>query len=289
MSVAVDQPVAVDELTGPPAHLRFKRKVRLSTAIRDIWRAREVIRALAERDYRVRYKQAILGISWAILTPLALMVVFTFFFQRVAHLAHGNAPYALFAYMGLVPWTFFSNSLSVGGLSLVSNVTVLNKVYCPREVFPIETMIVAAIDTVMSLVGLTALFVIYQRAPSATIVYLPIIVVLQVMITLAVTLLASIIVIYLRDLRNALPILVQMGLFASPVAYGLNTVPAHFRNLYVTINPMAVVIDGYRRTVLFDQAPQWGLLLRGSVSAAVLLTISYAIFKKLETGIADVA
>jgi ABC-type polysaccharide/polyol phosphate export permease len=276
-------------IDGPPPALRFKRRVNVIQSARELWRSRELIRTLAERDYRIRYKQAVLGVAWAVLTPVALMLVFTLFIQRIAHVHHGTANYPLFAYVGLLPWTFFSSSLSVGGLSLVNNVPVLNKVYCPREVFPIESMLVAALDTVMSVIGLIVLFAVYQKPPSATVIFLPIIVVVQVIFTLGLTMLAAITIVYLRDVRYALPVLLQLGLFATPVAYGLNDVPANVRTLYQVINPLAVIIDSYRRTILFDQAPNWPMLGVAALVSSVLFAFGYIVFKRLEGGIADVA
>ena len=276
-------------LDGPHPSLRFKRNISIAQSARELWRSRELIRTLAERDYRIRYKQAVLGVAWAVLTPLALTLVLTLFFQRIAHTHHGTAHYPLFAAIGLLPWTFFSNSLNVGGMSLVSNVPVLNKVYCPREVFPIESMCVAALDTIMSLIGLAVLFLVYQQHPQAAIIYLPALIVVQVLFTLGLTMLASIIIVFLRDVRYALPVFLQLGLFACPIAYGVDDVPASFRTIYETINPLAVVIDGYRRTILFNQAPNWSMLGVAALVSAGVFTTGYYVFKRLEGGIADVA
>ena len=155
---------AARTLDGPPPELAYKRKVRLGEALRDVWRSRGLIRTLTERDLRVRYKQAVLGFVWAILTPFVLMVVFTVFFQRVANVDTHGAPYPLFAYLGLIPWGFFSSCVSGGGTSILSNISLLNKVYCPREVFPIAAVGVAAADTAVSLFMLALLFGIYTVA-----------------------------------------------------------------------------------------------------------------------------
>ncbi|MFL6240300.1 MAG: ABC transporter permease [Actinomycetes bacterium] len=276
-------------LDGPPASLRFRRRTGVVTSVRELWKSRELIWTLAERDYRVRYKQAFLGVAWALLTPVALMLVFTLFFQRIAHVNHGTTHYALFSYLGLLPWTFFSSSLNVGGLSLVNNVPVLNKVYCPREVFPIGSMLVAAVDTTMALSGLVALFFIFQTSPQPASVYVPLFMIVQVLLTLGLTLFAAITIVYLRDLRYALPVFLQLGLFATPVAYSLADVPASMRTLYQVINPLAVVIDGYRRTVLYNQAPDWPMLGVATLVSSSLFVVGYWLFKRLEGGIADVA
>jgi ABC-type polysaccharide/polyol phosphate export permease len=273
----------------PPDELRFHRKVHFFAAAAEIWAARELIFTLAERDLRARYKQAILGFAWAVVTPLALTVVFTVFFKGVAKIDTRPAPYPVFAYLGLIPWTFFSSSMSNGGLSLVSNAPLLNKVYCPREVFPLAAVGVAWVDSVLSLVALAFLFVLYGYAPRATSYWLPVLFIVQLAWTAGITMVVSAVTIYLRDLRHVLPILLQLGLFATPVAYGIDKIPVRFRGLYATLNPLAPVIDGYRRTVLYNKPPDWHLLGLGSITATVLLLGGYALFKRLETGIADVA
>lgn len=274
---------------GPPPELRFRRRVRPLTAMRELWRARELVRSLAERDLRARYKQAILGFAWAVINPLVLMVVFTIVFTRVAKVDTGDIPYPLFSYLGLLPWTFFMTSVSQGATSLVSNVNLLNKVYCPREVFPIATVIVAAIDMLVSTGVLVVLFGVHTFMPHPTSVYVPLLLAIQLAFTLGVTLVLSAIVVYLRDVRHALPILLQMGLFATPVAYGLNVVPEQWRVAYVVANPLGAVIDGYRRSVLEGSPPDATLTAAAGASAFVVLAIGYIWFKKLETGIADVA
>jgi ABC-type polysaccharide/polyol phosphate export permease len=281
--------VAAGPQAVPAPHLRFRRPFRPVAAVRQLFHARELIRTLAERELRVRYKQAILGLAWALITPLALTLVFSVFIRRVATIDTGPAPYELFAYLGLLPWTFFSTSVSVGGLSLVQNIPLLNRVYCPREVFPLASVLVAGFDMLVALVPLAALFLIYGFFPQPTSYWVPVLLVLQVVFSLAAALMISAIVVYLRDLRHALPIILQLGLFATPVAYGLDAVPASLKTVYVMINPLGAVINGYRRTVLFGLPPDWGLILPAAASALVMLTTSYYLFKRMETGFADVA
>jgi ABC-type polysaccharide/polyol phosphate export permease len=273
----------------PPRELRFRRRVRVGPALRELWRARELVLALAERELRVRYKQAVLGFAWAVVTPLTLMVVFTLFFNRVARVDTGGAPYPLFAYVGLIPWMFFSTSVNVGGQSLLTNMTLLNKVYCPREVFPTASVLVAGFDSLVALVALGVLFLVTGYVPKPTSLWVPVLAGVQVAFTLGVVLLVSALVVYLRDLRHALPIALQLGLFATPVAYGIDVVPASLRTAYAVVNPLAPVIDGYRRTVLFGQSPAWDLVGMAAGSAAIVLAGGYLLFKRLEVGFADVA
>jgi ABC-type polysaccharide/polyol phosphate export permease len=273
----------------PPPELVFKRKVRVLTELREVFGRRELIRSLVERDLRARYKQAVLGFSWALITPLILMVVFTVFFKRVANFDTGDVPYALFAYIGLVPWGFFSTSVMSGGNTLLSNQVLVNKVHCPREVFPIASVGSAAVDALFALSALFLLFGVYTFAPASTTPWFLVLLVIQIMFTLAVVLLLSILIVYLRDLRHLLPIILQFGLLGTPVAYPLSTIPSSWRGIYCAINPLAAVIDGYRRVVLFGVQPQWQYVALAAASSTVLLTISYRVFKRLEVGIADVA
>jgi ABC-2 type transport system permease protein/lipopolysaccharide transport system permease protein len=276
-------------LIMPPSDLRFRRRIRLGSIARELWRSRELVRTLAEREIRARYKQAILGFGWAIVTPLALMIVFTLVFQRVARFDTGNVPYPLFTYVGVLTWTFFSVSVSQGGLSLVQNVNLLNKVYCPREVFPIASVTVAAIDTVVALPALGLLFLVMGFAPKLTSFWVPVLLLVQIGFTLGITFVISSIVVYLRDVRHALPLILQLGIFMTPVGYPIEIIPARFHGLYAVLNPLAVVIDGYRRSVLHGLAPRLTLLLLGGTSALVVLVLGYLLFKRLEAGIADVA
>ena len=274
---------------GPPPELRFRRRIGSLGAVRAVWRSRELVRTLAERELRARYKQALLGLAWALITPLALMVVFSLFFNRVARVDTGGVPYPLFSYLGLLPWTFFSTSVSQGGQSLIQNIPLLNKVSFPREVFPMASVTVAGLDSAVALVALGGLFAVYTFVPKATAVWVPVLLVVQVAFTLGVSLVVSAVVVYLRDLRHALPVLLQIGLFATPVAYGIDFIPGSMRILYVTLNPLAAVIDGYRRTVLLGTGPDWALLAPAMISSFAILVLGYLVFKRMEAGFADVA
>jgi ABC-2 type transport system permease protein/lipopolysaccharide transport system permease protein len=279
-----------DPPARPPAGTeRFRYRFRFITAMAELWRARELIRTLAERELRARYKQALLGVSWAIITPLALMTVFSVSVARVADVETGGVPYALFAYLGLLPWMFFSTTVTHGGLSLLNNVALLNKVACPREVFPMASVGMAAVDATVAALGFGALLVVFTYAPRTTAVWMPVLMLVQVAFTLGVALVVSAIVLYFRDLRHVLPLLLQIGLFATPVAYGLDVVPERWQPLYAALNPLGPVIDGYRRTVLLGQPPDLRLLAIAAVSSAVVLVSAYLLFKHLEKGFADIA
>jgi ABC-2 type transport system permease protein/lipopolysaccharide transport system permease protein len=278
-----------DPPARPQPGERYRRDLTLLSALRELWLSREMVRSLTEREMRARYKQTFLGIAWAVVAPFLLMIVFTVFFTRAAHVHTEGAPYALFSYLGLLPWSFFSTSISQGGVSLVVNQPLLNKVYCPREVFPLACVCLAAIDMTIATSALLVLFGIERYAPQGTTAWVPLILLLQLTFTAAVAMITSAVTVYFRDLRTALPLALQLGLFATPVAYGLSTIPEGMRPLYAIVNPLASVIDAYRRTVLYGLAPNWGLFGLSALSTLVLLAGGYWWFKKMEGGIADVA
>lgn len=279
----------VDELSEPPPSLRFRRRLSPGAAMSELWQARGLLRTLVERDLRVRYKRTFLGVGWAIVSPVLFMVVFTFFFQKSAHIDTKGVPYALFSYIALVPWSFFSEATTLGSASLLSNLSLLNKVYCPREVFPIAAVLTAAFDTLVSVVVLVGLFLAYSYPPGAASAWVPLLVLIEVAFAIGLTLLSCSTLIYLRDLRYVVPLIVQLGMFVSPVAYSITSIPSSLRPYYDVLNPMGPVLDSFRRTVLHNLAPDWAALGLAGASSGVWLILGYTVFKRLETGFADFA
>jgi ABC-type polysaccharide/polyol phosphate export permease len=284
-------PAVLAGQSEPRPEIWFRRRVNFFVALKELWDFRELTVTLAERDLRVRYKQAVLGVAWAVISPLVMMVAFTFLFNRFAKVHTGGAPYALFSYLGLLPWTFFSNAVSQGGLSLVSNVPLLNKLYCPREVFPIAAIVDAAVDALIATLLLALLFPITGFAPKGQVYYVPLLLLVLVMFTLGVTLAVAAILVYMRDLRLALPLLIQVGLFVTPVVYATTSISQSkaFLIAFSAINPLVPVIDGLRGAVLNGMAPNWTSLGVGAASAVIYMLGGFMLFKKLETGMADIA
>ncbi len=272
---------------GPPADIRFRRHIRPVRALMDLWAVREVVRSLAEREFRVRYKQAVLGVAWALLTPLALMVIFSLLFSRVARVDTGDVPYAVFTYIALVPWTFFSVAVLQAGMSLLVNAPLIQKVSFPREVFPVGSVVVAGIDTMIALIPLAMLMAVTGTVPQPTSVWVPVLMPIQLAFVLGVSFALSATIVFFRDLRHGLPIILQLGLFATPVAYGIEAVPERYRLLYAALNPMGPVIDGYRRTVLYGLQPSWGQTGVAAISASLFFAGGYLLFKRLEGTLAD--
>lgn len=279
---------SVEPPVAPPPELRYRRHFDLRSDVRDLWRERTLIRTVAERDLRIRYAQFLLGPAWSLLMPLITVVVFTFLFKRIGHLSTSGVAYPLFAYVGVLAWNLFSSAVSSGGNSLLNNGMILNKLYCPREVFPFAAIVVAIVDTMLSTVALIVLFVIYKTAPTATAVWLPVILIVELAFVLGVAMAFSTAVVYVRDLSQILAGILQAGLFLTPVAYGIDQVPQRYRFAYCAVNPMAAVIDNCRRVVLWGRPPNWHLLAPAAVTSLLVLVGGYVLFRRLEGGIADV-
>jgi ABC-2 type transport system permease protein/lipopolysaccharide transport system permease protein len=266
--------------------------VSLRSSVREVWAFRELLITLVERDLRVRYKQAALGLAWAVLSPVVEMIAFTVLFTKVTHINIGTSvPYPLWSYLGLIPWTFFASAVGGGSGSLVGNNALLNKLYCPREVFPLAVMGDATFDALIASMILLVLFPIYGYAPHIETLWLPVVVLPLLMASIGIALVTSAVVVYVRDFSQIVPMALQIGLFATPVAYPLEKLIHNhtLQLLYSAINPIAPVLDSLRRTVLEGQQPYWPALGLGTASSFLMMFAGYMIFKRLETGIADVA
>lgn len=273
---------------GPPPELRYRRRISVRQAVGELWTARELLRTLVEREFRVRYKQAYLGIAWALVGPVATLVVFIFLFDNVVEVDSSGVPFALFTYLGLLAWNFASLSINAAVSSLIGNVVLLNKVYCPREVFPLSTTASGLVDTGLSSVVLAVLFVVEGFVPAWTSVFAPLVFIVHLAFVVGVSLIVSALVVYLRDIRHGIALVLQLGLFVTPIGYSLAAVPEDLRFWYSLANPLGPIIDSYRRLILLGEAPDFALLGAGSVTSFALLIGGYVLFKRLETGFADV-
>ena len=248
---------------------------------------RELIYNLALRQVKVRYKQSIFGITWAILRPLLTMVVFTIVFSEFIKVPTGDIPYPIFSYSALVPWTLFSTALTQSSESIVGNVGLIRKLYFPREIFPLSYAMVALVDFVFAFVFLLILMVIYGVPFTVNLLYvLPVLLVLMVL-SIGISLFAAAINVYYRDVRFAIPFLVQLLMFLSPIAYPVNVVPAHFRTLYM-LNPLSGIIEAFRNVIVNGIPPTFESLGIGAIVSVVLLLAGYAFFKSIEMKFADI-
>lgn len=252
----------------------------------DIWAYRELLFFLTWRDVKVRYKQTALGAAWAILQPLFMMLIFTIFFGRLGGVGSSGIPYPLFSLGGLVPWTFFSNAITASGNSLVGSAHLITKVYFPRLIVPAAAMLAGLVDFLLAFLLLCLLMIYYRVGITVQILFLPVLVLLTALFSLAVGTWMSALNVKYRDVRFALPFLIQLWLFVSSVILPSSSVPAKWRWLLL-LNPMSAIIEGYR-SALFGLPFDWPAL---SVAAVLtLLVLLYAIyaFARVERSFADI-
>ena len=277
----------------------YHHHVGLFQALTDMWARREIIFALAERDVRSSYKQAALGMFWALISPVLQVILFTLIFSHVKGLkVPDHVPYILYSFVGLLAWGFFSGSMSQGGNSMIANLVLLQKTHFPRECFPLSQMLEQTLYTIIGLLPLGILLAIHGFAPKAEVVYVPIFIVIEVLFTAGMTLIMSALVVYVRDLVQVLAIILQLGLFATPIIWPLSKIanvsfgPFHhvdMRPYYAVFNPLGPVIDNIRRTFLLGQSPDWGLVGLAALSAFTYFVIGYRLFKRLEVNFADIS
>ena len=254
--------------------------------LKDLWAYRELLYFLTWRDVKVRYKQTELGIAWAIIQPLLTMLIFTLFFGRLARIPSDNVPYPVFAYAGLLGWTFFSNAITNSGNSLVGSANLITKVYFPRMIIPGAAVAAGLVDFVIALIILVFLMIYYGVAVTWSILMFPAVVLLTTLLALAVGMWLSALNVKYRDIRFALPFLVQLWMFVSPVIYPTSLIPAKYRWL-LWLNPMTGIIEGYRSS-LFNLPFNWiALAISVGITAILLVYASYS-FRRMERSFADI-
>jgi len=257
--------------------------------IRELWRYRELFYFLTWRNILVRYKQAIIGIAWAVLQPLVTMIVFTLIFNRALGVSPGtDVPYAVFSFAGLVPWTFFAGAIAASGISLVGDRNLLTKVYFPRLVIPIAAVLAGLVDLAISFVVLVVLMGTYGIAPTWNVIFLPLFVLLAFATALGASLWLSALNVLYRDVQYVVPFLVQIGMFVSPVIYPISMVPAGWKRVVLALNPMTGVIGGFRWALLGEQFPSGSYLWISTAMVVVVLVGGLYYFKRMERVFSDV-
>ncbi len=281
------------------APTRQRYPVKMGHALRSLWGARELVLGLVERDLRVRYKQAALGVFWAVLNPLLTMVLFSFVFGNLAKFSNttDGVPYPLFAYSALVPWSLFQSATNYSVNSIIANAPIVRKIYCPREVFPIGAVISSSADFLISMAILIVMSIAYGYYPTWTwLAMIPLLAVLWVLM-LALALFFSATVAYFRDVRYIVPSVLQALLFLTPIAYSMQTLQQRvpfFQDhpnaitVYKFVNPLAPIIDGFRRALAYDQWPDWGPFAVGAALSVLALALSYWWYKRRDGYLADV-
>ncbi len=277
------------DVTPPP---RDPRRVHLWRSLRELFGAYELLFTLTERDLRVRYKQAFLGALWAVLQPLFLMVIFSVVFGRIARVGSEGVPYAIFSYVALVPWGFFSNSVNYATGNITSNAWMIRKVYLPRDVLPLSAMLSAFADFLASGAILVVMLFAYGFTPRLTWLAYPPLFGTLVLLAIAAAYAVSMVTVYFRDTRYGIPTLLQVLMYATPVAYPLvraqGALSPGLRGTYLYLNPFVPIMDGFRRILIHGQWPQWGPLGAAAAVGLVCLYLTYRRYKRLDPTFADV-
>lgn len=259
----------------------------VSLRLDKLWEYRELLYFLAWRDIKVRYKQTVLGASWAIIQPLFTMVIFSLFFGRLAKVPSDDLPYPIFSYTALVPWTFFANALTQSSNSLVNNADMIKKIYFPRLTMPIATMLAGIVDFVLAFIVLLGMMLLYGVAPTVNVWWLPLFLLLALITSLGVGLWLSALNVQFRDVRYVIPFLTQAWLFITPIAYPSSLLSEPWRTLY-GINPMAGVVEGFRWALLGTNTAPGPIIVVSFLVALVLLVTGAFYFRRMEDTFADI-
>jgi len=290
MSVVNTQPTA---LPAEPVEAPRKPLVVIGSGgspfalrLRDVWEYRELFYFLVWRDVKVRYKQTLLGAAWAIIQPLMTMLIFTIIFGRLAGISSDGHPYPVFSYAGLLPWQFFSTALAAATNSLITSSAMVRKVYFPRLVLPVSSVLAGLVDFAIAFVVLLGLMLFYQVVPTLAVLLLPLFVLQAVITAIGVGLWLSALNARYRDVRHAVPFIIQFWLFATPVVYPSSLLSEPWRTLF-GLNPMAGVVEGFRWALLGSTPPS-GMIAFSALISLVLLASGLFYFQSVERKFADV-
>jgi lipopolysaccharide transport system permease protein len=256
--------------------------------IPELIRYKDLLYFLVIRGIKARYAQSVLGISWAIIQPLFTTLIFTVIFGNVAKISSDGVPYVVFSFAAMVPWTYFSSTLTESANSLVQNANMISKVYFPRLVLPLSAALSKLLDFIIGFAVLIGFLVYFGMVPTWELVFLPVLLLILLLTSLGLGMILSAMAVQFRDIKHAVPFLVQILMYAAPVVYATSSIPAQYLPYYA-INPMVGVIEGFRSTFLNTQAYPWHLIAPGAITAVVIFVFGMFYFRKMEKIFADVA
>jgi lipopolysaccharide transport system permease protein len=259
----------------------------VSLKLGELWEYRELLYFFVWRDIKVRYKQTVLGASWAIIQPFFTMVVFSLFFGKLAKVPSDGLPYPIFSYAALVPWTFFAGSLAQASNTLVSNSRMIKKIYFPRLVMPISTVLAGVVDFVLAFLVLLGMMFFYGFVPTLNALWLPFFLMLALITSLGASFWLAAMNVQFRDVRYTIPFLIQVWLFATPIAYPSSLLSEPWRTLY-GINPMAGVVEGFRWALLGTDTAPGLMIINSSIMALGLLVSGAFYFRRMEKTFGDI-
>ena len=283
---SVNSKKELHQITLPEKPVTVIEASRRSLNLPEFWKYRDLLYILTLRDIKVRYKQTVLGVLWAILQPLSMMIIFTLFFGKLASIPSDGVPYPIFAYTGLLPWIFFSNSLNSSGNSLVVNSSLITKVYFPRMIIPIAAVGAGLIDLIIALGLLFFLMIYYGVGPSLNILMLPVLIFLTALLTAGIGIWTSALNLKYRDVRYALPFFTQLWMFATPIIYPSSLISEKWRWL-LTFNPLTGIIEGYR-SAIFGKPFDLTALCTSTVIISIVVIYSAYSFRQTERSFADI-
>lgn len=252
-----------------------------------LWQYRDLLTYLTWRQVKVRYAQSILGVGWAILNPLIQMIVFTIIFGNLAQISSDGAPYALFSYVALVPWTYFANGIMESSRTMISSADMISKVYFPRLIMPLSVALNQLVDFFIALILVMILMLIYQSTPGIGLLFLPILIFIMITCTIGIGMIVGAMSIQYRDVAYGLSLGTRLLMYAAPVVYPASLVPEPLRPIYA-LNPMAGVIEGFRSAFLQTNPMPWDLVIIGGISSIVILIIGLIYFQRREHIFADI-
>jgi lipopolysaccharide transport system permease protein len=255
--------------------------------LRELWHYRELLWSWTGREIKVRYKQSLLGAAWAIVQPLGTALIFTVVFARFIRVPTDGIPYPIFSYAALLPWTFFATSVSLATDSLVRNMNLVTKIYFPREILPIASVLAGLLDFAIAAIVFVGMAIYYHVAFSWSVVLVPILLIIQIILTLGVVLLASALNVFYRDVRFIIPLGLQLWMYLTPIIYPLSLVPERYRTIYL-LNPMAGLIESYRRIIVQGEMPVLAQIAPAALVSFLLFLLAYAYFKQAEQVFADI-
>ena len=259
----------------------------MSNALKELWRFRELLYFLAWRDIKVRYKQAALGAAWAVIQPLFGMIIFSIFFGRLAGIPSDGIPYPLFVFSALVPWTYFASTLALGGNSLISNTSLITKIYFPRVFLPAAPAVAGLVDFVIASAMLVLMLMYYGVRPGWWVLFYPVLMLAMLFLVVGVSMLLAAVNVRYRDVKYTIPFLVQLWLFVTPIIYPPSFVPERFRGL-LSLNPMFGIVEGFRACLFPLRAVDLGLVATSLCVTVLLFVLGAYYFNRTQREFSDI-
>jgi lipopolysaccharide transport system permease protein len=254
---------------------------------KELWEYRELLFLFIKRDITARYRQTFIGMLWAIIQPLFLMFIFTLIFSRFLNISSSGAPYPVFSYVALLPWTFFSRVFNNSSSSLLGKRALITKVWFPREILPVSEVFSSFFDFIIASLVFLVMLLFYQIPFTWNLLYILLLLPLQIVFAIGMSLLLSIGTVIFRDLKFALPLLVQLWMYGTPIIYSLKGIQGMWRNIFY-LNPLTGIIEGYREVIIFGHPPHIDYLLVSLAFTLVVCVGGYRLFKKFERLIPDI-